>query len=70
MTKVTFKRKYLIRGLLTVSEGAFMTIMVWSMTIDRHYTRAVDKSLYPDLQVRERDGGRERETQRSTGMAF
>lgn len=31
MTKATYKRKHLIRGLLTVSEDEFMAITVGSM---------------------------------------
>jgi hypothetical protein len=35
MTKTTYERKHLVGGLLTVSEGDPMTIMVGSMAADR-----------------------------------
>jgi hypothetical protein len=43
MTKVIYKRKHLIRGLLTVSVGEFMTFIVGSMVTGRHGPGAVKK---------------------------
>jgi hypothetical protein len=35
MTKATYKRKHFIEDLLTVSEGAFMTMMVGTVALGR-----------------------------------
>lgn len=51
MSKVTNKRKHLIRGLLTVSE-AIMAIMAGGTVAKSHGDGAVAESLYPDPQAR------------------
>lgn len=44
MTEATYKRKHLIRDLLTVSEGESMIIMVESMAVGRQEGRGWSSS--------------------------
>jgi hypothetical protein len=46
MTKATYKRKYLTRGLLIVPEDSSMNVMAGSMVAGRHGAGAVTESSY------------------------
>lgn len=46
MIKATYKRKYLVGGLLTVAEGESMSIMEESVAAGRHGTGAIAENSH------------------------